>query len=347
MSKAANAVLALSRAFYGKRLTSKQYADLLSCKSINEVASYLRTRTVYETAFSGASYASFTGDALENVIERFRMERFVSLCRYELAIGNNFYKYFLVKTEVEQILRCTLLMIGGCSEEYLMNFGDFLDRHLSIDLYALGKADSLEAMADALKKTPYEKIFRKCLSDPERSYLTFELAFDSYFEKFQEDLIKKCFSGKEEQQLKNLYSRMYDVSYIKKQLRIAAYYKNNLAVSSLVGPSSVSMTLFSEKQLRALSACKSESEIRQALLQGPYRDYYTENDGASLEEQTYKGFYNYCKKNIRFSSKPGVVMSCYLFLAQNEVNNIVRIIEGIKYSVSPQEIKKSLVGVGD
>ncbi|MGN1417797.1 MAG: V-type ATPase subunit, partial [Acutalibacteraceae bacterium] len=112
MSKASNAVLALSRAFYGKRLNEKQYNDLLSCKSINEIASYLRSSTVYSSAFEGVPAADFTARSLEDIIDRFRFERFMSICRYELAIGNDFYKYFIVKTETEQILRCTLLMLG-------------------------------------------------------------------------------------------------------------------------------------------------------------------------------------------------------------------------------------------
>lgn len=346
MSKASNAVLALSRAFYGKRLTAREYGDLLSCKSINEIASYLRTRTAYSKAFENVPATAFTASSLEAVAEKYSFDKFISICRYELAIGNEFYKYFIVKTEVEQILGCTLLMLGGSREEYLRNMGSFLDRHLSIDLYALGKANSLEEIAQALEKTRYEAIYKKCLASAERSYLTFELAFETFFEKYQDELIEKCFKGAEKKEMREIICRSFDKMFIEKQLRITQFYTESLSVSNLVIPSSVSMTLFTQKQVGSLLSATTKKEIYDVLSKSPYKNC-VRAEAAETEKQLYLDFYRYCKKQIRFSSEPAVVMYCYLFLAENEVKNIVHIIEGVKYNIAQEEIKNSLIGVGD
>lgn len=347
LSKASNAVLALSRAYYGKRLTGKQYADLLSCKNINEIASYLRSRTVYSEAFEGAPTSDFTAKGLESFIERYKYDKYNSICRYERAIGNEFYKYFTVKTETEQILRCTLLMLGGNTQGYLMDMSAFLDMHLTIDLYALGRANSLEEIADALKKTPYEKIFRKCLSDPEKSYLTFELAFDDYFRKYQDELVNKCFGGKEKSGMYEAISRTFDMQYIEKQLRIADYYSGLLAVSNLILPYSSALSLFNKGQIKQLTKASTKQEILDVLSKSPYKSCAKYEDSAKIQDEMYLNFYRFCKKQIRFSSYPGVVMYCYLFLSQNETRNIIRIIEGVRYGLSPDEIKESLIGIGD
>lgn len=346
MSKASNAVLALSRAFYGKRLDKRQYTDLLSCKSLAEVASYLRTRTVYSGVFEGAGASDLTAKTLENTIVKYNYGHFISLCRYELAIGSEFYKYFIVKTEVEQILRCTLLMLGGSTESYLMQMNPFLDKHLGIDLYALGKANSLEEMAAVLDKTAYGAIFRRCLSDQEQSYLTFEFAFGSFFEQFKDSLVDKCFSGGERAAMREAVCRAFDMSFIAKQYRIAKYYRSNNAVTNLAMPSSVSLTLFSEKQLREMSLCKNEQELLLVLKKSPYKDWFG-NDSGRIEREANEGFYNYCKKQVRFSSFPRVVMYSYLFLAGTQETNLVRIIEGIKFKVPAEKIRNSLVGAGD
>lgn len=346
MSKASNAVLALSRAFYGKRLSARQYADIFSCKNINEIASYLRSRTPYSQAFENAPTTFSSSSALEEVVKKYSFDKFVSICRYELAIGDEFYKYFIVKTEVEQILGATLLMLGGSKEEYLMSLGNFLDRHLTIDLYALGKANSLEEIAASLEKTRYEAIYKKCLSDPERNYLTFELAFDTFFEKYQDELIQKCFKGDEKKEMREIICRFFDKMFIEKQMRITEFYGDSLSVSNLVVPSTVSMSLFSEKQIKGLISATTKKEIHEILLKSPYKNCVREQN-AETEKELYLDFYRYCKKQIRFSSKPAVVMYCYLFLAENEVSNIIKIIEGIKYNISQEEIKNSLVGVGD
>ena len=346
MSKAANAVLALSRAFYGKRLSEKQYTDLLSCASLNEIASYLRSRTVYGEAFEGVQVSDFTSKTLEDIINKYKFGKFDALCRYELAIGSEFYKYFIVKTEVEQILNCTLLMIGGNTEGYLMQMTNFLNRHLGIDLYALGKANSLEEIAAALGNTPYEKIFRRCLSNPERSYLSFEIAFDGYFERFQQQLIERCFKGDEKKAMREMISRNFDRTFIQKQFRTVKYYGGNLAVTNLLTLPDVSLTLLTERQIKQIASAKDEVELVRVIEATPYRDCVSRgSDG--IEKKLFEGFYSYCKKAVRFSSHPGVVMYAYLFLVQTEIMNLVRIIEGVKYKIPQEDIKNSIVGVGD
>ncbi|MBQ8028371.1 MAG: V-type ATPase subunit [Clostridia bacterium] len=340
MSKAANAILALSRSFYGKRLTEKDYLALLSCKSINELVSYLKSRTVYSAVFESLG-SQYEASAVEDAVQRFKFERFGSLCRYELAIGNKFYKYFIVKTEIEQILRCTLLLLGGNKGEYMMGFGEFLNSHLTIDLYAMGKAETLEALAQSLEKTPYEKVFNKCLRGKNRSYLAFESAFDDYFEGFHKELIDKCFSGDEKKQVHDLACRIFDAAYIKKLFRIIKYYKET---KSVINVSHQKMTLFSQKQQRELFNCENEEQLFKVLTESVYKNYFSNKNDLSIERLTEKGLYDFCKKNLRFSTHPGVVMYCYLFIAQNEAMNIIKITEGIKYGVSPENIRSTLIG---
>lgn len=347
MNKASNAILALARAFYGRRLNARQYSDLLACKSINEVASYLKSRTPYGETFSNVGTADFSAKTLENVIDGSRFDKFISLCRYELAIGSDFYKYFIVKTEVEQILKCTLHMIGGNPGGYLMQMNAFLDKHLSIDLYALGRAESLEEIAKSLENTRYENIYKRCLSDSERSYLTFELAFNTYFENFKDELVEHCFKGKEKNEMRDMICRSFDVSFIEKQFRIVRYYKSNNEVTRLAMPSSVTLTLFSEKQLKQLYACTNENELIGVLKKSPYKDCFVSGAEQNIERQVTEDFYRHCKKQIRFSSYPSVVMFSYLFLSEIERTNLVRIIEGIKYKVPTEQISASLLGVGD
>ncbi len=347
MSKAANAVLALSRAFYGKRLNAKQYSDLLACKSMNEIASYLRTRTVYSEAFNSVQVSEYSSKVIEDLIFRHTLKRYDSLCRFELAIGNEFYKYFIVRTEIEQILKCTLLIIGGNTNSYMMQLSEFLSKHLSIDLYALGKANTLEDIAKALEKTPYEKVFERCLKDPERNYLTFELAFESYFNNFQFELVNRCFKGGEKDAMHEMLCRDFDRSFIEKQLRTVKYYSGNLAVTNLIQPVGAKLTLLSEKQVRAIVASRTVPELAEALERTVYSDCISAENTDEAERRLYQTFYTYCKKKIRFSSYPGVVMYSYMFLAEAEAMNIVRIVEGIKYQIPTEEIKNSLFGVGD
>ena len=52
-SLASNAILSKARAMYGKRLTKENYRELLNCKSVGEVAGYLKSRTAYNKVLAG------------------------------------------------------------------------------------------------------------------------------------------------------------------------------------------------------------------------------------------------------------------------------------------------------
>ena len=52
-SKSCNAVLAKSRAMYGRCLKEDDYRQLVECKTVSEVAAYLKSRTCYGKALTG------------------------------------------------------------------------------------------------------------------------------------------------------------------------------------------------------------------------------------------------------------------------------------------------------
>lgn len=343
MSKASNAVLALSRAFYGKRLTEKHYDELIACKSLNEFAQYLRTKTDYAKQIEESGETDFTSKGLEQLAGKHSFENFASICRYELAIGNEFYKYFVVRDEIDQILNCTLYMLGNSRENYLMRMNPFLDKHLDIDLFALAKAQTLEDISKSLDRTPYKKIYDGCLSSGNVNYMTFEQAFEAYFETVVKKLVKKCFSGKEEDALYSIICRSLDCKLIEKIYRTLVYYGDDISTGSILTPAFVSMTAFSKKDLESFAKCKTGEEFLSSLSKTPYKDWLSKDSGQSLEYQLEKQLYLLCEKQIRFSSYPGVVMFCFLILSQIETSNLVRIIEGIKYNVPAQVIKSNII----
>lgn len=343
MSKASNAVLALSRSFYGKSVSAEQYDALLSCRNSNEIAAYLKANTEYAGEIEDSKLSDFPPRVLEDLVQKLRFSRFSALCRYELAIGDDFYKYFIVKTEIEQILRCTLLMFSKKTETYLLQVHPFVDRHLSIDLFALGRANSLEEIAACLEKTEYGRLYKKLLSDPFKSYLSFEMAFSGLFDAKLQKLISGFRSKKEREAVFEVAARSRDCKLISACWRTLRYYpQSREALSGFIG-SAVGVTLFTAPQKKKLAGCKTVEELFSLLQKTPYKDWIDRKD--EFEKSLESSLHAYCRKKIRFSSHPPVVMLCYLLLSLDESVNLVRIIEGCKYGVPAQEIRKNLIGI--
>ena len=57
-TQASNAILAKARAMYGRRLTARNYQELLNCRDLPDLISYLKTRTSYSEALQAANPAT-------------------------------------------------------------------------------------------------------------------------------------------------------------------------------------------------------------------------------------------------------------------------------------------------
>ena len=102
----------------------------------------------------------------------------------------------------------------------------------------------------------------------------------------------------------------------------------------------------SEKTLGRILSAESADAALKALKGTPY-EAFSQRNGESVEDIAGRLKYDYCKNKLRFSSKPSVVMLCYVKLAENEVQNITHIIEGIRYNIPAEEISRLLIGAGD
>ncbi len=343
MKAASNAILALSRSFYGKRLTNADFDALLHCTTVNEAAQYLTLKTPYADVITESGVSTFTARFLEELVSKHRFASFVTLCRYEMAIGNAFYRYFIMRDEVDQIERATLLLLGGNTEIYLQRVNSFLDKHLSIDLFALGRANSLEEIARALEKTAYGELYSDCLLSPKVDYLTFEQALEAYFAKEVRKLCKACFTAKEREALLDLICRAQDCRLIERVWRSKRFYRSVPDLCADLTAQDVPLTLLSAKTLRQLAACDSETEVIRVLDKSPYCGWLDPSGEQSVEFRLEKNLYELCRKEIRFSSYPGVVMFCYLLLSAVETKNLLRVIEGVKFRVPPQVIEQNLI----
>lgn len=340
MKGASNAVMALSRGLYAKRIKDEQYSELLACKSCNEIAAYLRNNEVYEKAFDGSLKTDYSATALCDIAQKASFNNFMYLYRFEVAIGQKFSKYFIAKNDVEQILKCTLYIMSGKQEEYLLSFQSFLDKHLTINLFELAKAKTLNEVADVLHKTKYEKVYRECLKNKNVSYLDFETALNSYFEAYQKQLLKECFSKKEQAQMDNLMSKRLDLEYVQRICRIIKYYANNQKLKKSV--SNLGLTLLTKKQVQGLIDSQTIADVKAVLRTSAYRKF-ADFDENNISVQIKQYLYTTYKKRLRFSTYPSEIMFAYLYLAENECENIIKIIEGCNYGISADEIKANLI----
>ena len=100
---ASNAILAKTRAMYGKSLTETDYKQLMDCRNVPEVAAYLKSRTSYRSALTGLNETEVHRGQLEPML---RQNLYYDISFPILYISLTFYTEILkhqVKSQAHKV----------------------------------------------------------------------------------------------------------------------------------------------------------------------------------------------------------------------------------------------------
>ena len=346
LNLASSAIIAKAHALYGQRLTAADYDELLRCKSVSAVALYLKTQTGYADTLEDVLPQSIHRGRLETLLKERLLHEYAKLSRYESSSGKSFYQYFIMRGEVEQLLSCLSLLRSPNHDEYLLRMPAFFDSHTKLDLFRLAQAQSAAQVLEAVRGTPYEAALAPWCTAGEGEEIPLAQVDTALYRLLYESvkkLILKQYSGKHLSEVARFLGIHLDM------LAITALYrlKRMGQADALQLREKVYMGLSNlrKQQQEQLLAAQTAQELLQYLQQTGYAAHFAREDFAYVEDAAQRAEYAYAARAFRYSRNATVVMLAYLFLAENETNNIIHIIEGIRYALPPGEIEKMLVGV--
>ena len=342
-----NTILAKAHAMYAGRLTEANYNDLLNCKNVGEIATYLKNRTVYADILQDAVTETLHRKQLEALLHKRLFNQYASMCRYELSIGTELYRCFIIRAEVEEILSFLRLLCNHHPEDYLFSLPPFLTEHTRLNLFALAEIKEFEEILRVLNGTEYFKIMepfvRQSKETGEIDYFSIEAQMKKYeFEKLC-TIVDKAFGGKYRRDVQQYFEREVDIENIINIYRL----KHTIQASkeeikeTLVFGNNV----LTRQELEHLAGASTDQEFMSRLKSTQIGQRLQEKNYRYLEEGVQQVRFDLEKRSFRFSTNPYIVMFAYIFLAENEVQNITHIIEGIRYSMPPETIKSLLIGV--
>lgn len=340
-----NAIMAKARAMYGKRLTMQDYVSLYSCRSTSEIVSYLKSRTSYADAFENTVTAGIDEGYVEFLIKKLSYNRFATLCRYEMSFGEQLHNYFIVKEEINQILSCIKSILLKNTDKYVMSVPAFYTKSFSLDAYDLMNIKSIPELIDSLEGTAYQTLIKKCY-ESSAGYVEYECELINYFYEFEYKLISEK-KSKPKGELFDLLSTKADTQFIDKLYRTKKYFSSS-SEQIIRSLTPTHLTGLTQKQIKMLLNAVDEKELLAILKNTKYKNYALKIEKSDYAEQAInEENYKLYKHLLRFSTDPNVTMFCFMFLENIEVSNMIHIIEGVKYKMSPDEIRSLLIGVGD
>ena len=195
----------------------------------------------------------------------------------------------------------------------------------------------------ALKNTRYyDVIYPFFKEDPsEIRYAAIEHDLYVAYHDIVIERIKKYYTGKVRENLMDIYQSSVEIENIIKIYRLRKFYNaSERVVWDAILTKNIRM---SEQKLRDVIELENPDEILHVLSKSQFSEFRDKDEYIYIEYQAEKIKYNLAKRYMYFSTSPPIVYSVFLILNEIERQNIFNIIEGIRYDVEKEDIKRLLV----
>lgn len=322
---------------FGLRLTTDDYKALASKKDIGSAAAYLRTLPAYTEALSGVSDNTIRRRQLELILRQKHYYCFESLCRYELTIGERFSDFILLKAEISRIIESISRIMANRRDGAPIGFSPSFERKIRINLRALESASSYEELLAAVKQSYFYDTLASLGTTLSGGLVRYENAlYSAFYDRIFDD-IRHGLSGGARETLTDLFTSQIDLENLVRIVRLKEYFTaDDSYIRMALLPhgnvrGSAAERLISCKDVPAVLECAESMKI----FRGKLSDYAS---CTRIDELPERYMLRRAYREIYFSSEPSVVMIAYLHISETEISNIIRIIEGIRYSVSPDNI---------
>lgn len=342
MANSSNALIAKARAIYGGFLDSEDYNNLLHKQSVGAVAAYLKGTERFGRVFANVVENQVHRGQIETMLEKNMFEYYIKLCKFSAENKNGFSSFLIKRREIEQILNAIVFINAKSYDSFITAMPTYLVEYVSFDLMAMASCRTWDQLLRVLEDTPYARLLKPLLDVPGQADIEeCSTALYIYYTKWAFKQIGSNFKGSEATELKEIFLRQADLDNLLTCYRMKRYFsESGDNIKKALKPFHYRITAQQIDEI--LNSSKPDEQIFEILR----RKYFKENieyDRDNLEVAIRRYNFSRCKKQLRLSKNGTMVMYALVMLFEVEQTNIRKIIEGIRYSLPPQEIEKLLV----
>ncbi len=340
-SLSAGALTAKAHAMYGDILGADAYREMLGCRSISELAAFLRDRTAYASVFSDLTRARIQRARFEALVRKYAMTRIASLAAAEKALGGSLYKTLIMDYDAELLITCAEYLGSEGFGESMQFVPPFFLENSEIDTQALYRARNLDEMDAALEGTAYDRLLDGFRAGAPFSVRAYELVVDECVNTRSEALIRKHYTGETRKALLAYLQMRADMKTVESLYRMKTYYPQ--ADLHRAGVLSNTMTAFTPAERTALLESADVPALTETLRHTVYGKQAALFSEGVIERKTGKALLSACAHALRYTTIPQVALVSFVGIQQNEMNNLIHIAEGLRYGLPPEEIGAFLV----
>lgn len=327
-------------------LKISDYEELIQKNEVSEVASFLKNQTVYSVVFNGSNETLMHREELEERLNNAFAVDFEKLYGIETANNKRFFSYVFIRSEVE-VLKNVLRRIENGRNDIRIVVPSFYRRHYSVDVNRLAKSKSVREFLENLSGSRYEMQIRPHLSMEEhQNIFSVESALDMYYYTLIGKLTAELPDKADKKVISDAVGMKIDALNLLWIYRLKKFFgtDKDLTYAYLISDS----FKLKKNELIRLVRADSVSEFLSFVSETPYGELFSGGEEDVYLEHRYKNFvYKLYGKLQRENPFTVMTQVNYLQMKEQEIKNITSIAEGIRYGLSPEQIKRYTVGVFD
>lgn len=343
MLSQSGAIGAKAKAMYGKRIRNTQYEELIRKKSVSEIAQVLKNDTGFANTLKDIHEASIHRGQLEHLLRQDMYRRLDKLVRYVDGKQRAYFLAALKEIELEQLLTRIRIIL---SRDFTYALGDVpmnLKHYTKLNLDQLIQAKTFTELLEGLKGSEYEVILAPfAIEDMTHfDYTGCEMALYQHYIAHVMKTIDNTFKGKTKRTLKAMWATRIELDNITRIYRFKKFFHGDeeMIRSSLMEcEGCIPKAMLSEM----IQASSGESFLR-LLAASPYHLHMDDKEYVYIEYYADQIRYHLAKRHMHYDNQAAIVYSAYQLLAEREIENLINIIEGVRYQVPSDEMKTMLI----
>ena len=335
------AIPAKAKTIYGAFLKKSDYDSLIQRTSVSAVTAYLKTTARYKSAFAEVDEAMVHRGQLEHILSERIFRGYVRLKKFSSLQKNGISDFYIVKSEMEQVIKLIAAVAAGTKQSFYLNFPPYLMDYISFDLEEAVRADSLKDLARVLGRTKMYKPLIPYLEAENPDINKCIIIVSSCYLGWAFSAINRDFKGRKREQLKQFYLRKADMDNILLCYRLKRFFDEDeerireliIPFHYRVKPADIDAALKNQNPTDALIKLLSERCISGKI----------GIDESFPELAAARAHYEYFRHRLALTCDETEALFSLLVLADTERLNLQKIIEGIRYNEAPSEIERLVI----
>ncbi len=343
ISNGTKAILPKARAMFAKRITPAEYEEMMRRRTVPELAQLLRRHPYFRGSLATLSPTDPHRAQIEELLNNDIFKKYETLLRYDFQ-DDAFSTFYVKECEIREILRALRLLSIGLPGVYLQQLPPYLIGKLHFDMYELGQAHTLQAVAGVLRHTEFYRTVQQVLEAdpdlddfPKAEAIFLRYHYENVFRQVRED-----FSGREAEAVRDMFLMEAQLYNLQLLLRVKTYFPDTYTLDELRELLLPYNYRTPRRLMEELIEAPGTEKLLALLRSSPSGRYAA---GDTPDELAVAGnglLYRHAKRILHLNPSPYAAIAAFIALCKLERENITNVIEGVRYGVAPERINAML-----